>query len=139
MRSRYITPIIAILTLASVVAYTAPGEQPVKQQNESQETATESATVTQLETATFGGGCFWCTEAVYQQIKGVESVVSGYTGGQVDNPTYKQICTGTTGHAEVIQVKYNPSVVSFAKLLDCLLYTSPSPRDATLSRMPSSA
>jgi len=71
-----------------------------------------------LEKATFGGGCFWCTEAVFQRVKGVESVVSGYTGGKTKNPTYEDVCTGTTGHAEVIQVEFDPSVVSFAKLLE---------------------
>lgn len=71
-----------------------------------------------LEKATFGGGCFWCTEAVFQRVKGVEKVVSGYTGGKIKNPTYEQVCTGTTGHAEVIQVEFDPKVVSFAKLLE---------------------
>ncbi len=83
-----------------------------------EETRTENTAVTKLETATLGGGCFWCTEAVYQQIKGVKSVVSGYTGGHVENPTYKQVCTGQTGHAEVIQIKYDPSVIGFEKLLE---------------------
>jgi peptide-methionine (S)-S-oxide reductase len=76
-----------------------------------------SSEETPLELATFGGGCFWCTEAVFQQIEGVESVVSGYSGGRVKNPTYKQVCTGRTGHAEVIQIRYNPEVVSYEKLL----------------------
>ena len=67
--------------------------------------------------ATFGGGCFWCTEAVFQQVKGVQAVVSGYSGGSVKNPSYRRICTGTTGHAEVIQITYDPSVVSFEELL----------------------
>lgn len=71
-----------------------------------------------LEKATFGGGCFWCTEAVFQRVKGVEKVVSGYTGGKTKNPTYEEVCTGTTGHAEVIQIEFDPSVVSFAKLLE---------------------
>jgi peptide-methionine (S)-S-oxide reductase len=71
-----------------------------------------------LAKATFGGGCFWCTEAVFQRVKGVETVVSGYAGGTVDNPTYEQVCTGETGHAEVIQITYDPDVVSFAKLLE---------------------
>jgi peptide-methionine (S)-S-oxide reductase len=70
------------------------------------------------ELATFGGGCFWCTEAVFLQLKGVQKVVSGYSGGHVKNPTYEQICTGTTGHAEVIQVTYDPSVVSYTELLE---------------------
>jgi peptide-methionine (S)-S-oxide reductase len=70
------------------------------------------------EIATLGNGCFWCTEAVFQQVKGVEQVVSGYTGGSVDNPTYKQVCTGETGHAEVLQITYDPSVISFQELLE---------------------
>jgi peptide methionine sulfoxide reductase msrA/msrB len=71
-----------------------------------------------LQKATFGSGCFWCTEAVFQQLKGVHSVVSGYMGGQIRNPTYRQVCEGTTGHAEVIQVEYDPQVVSYAELLE---------------------
>jgi peptide-methionine (S)-S-oxide reductase len=69
------------------------------------------------ETATLAGGCFWCLEAVYDQLKGVEDVVSGYAGGSRPNPTYEQVCSGTTGHAEVVQVKFDPSVVSFRDLL----------------------
>ena len=71
-----------------------------------------------LQTATFGSGCFWCTEAVFLRVKGVQKVVSGYSGGHVKNPTYEQVCTGRTGHAEVIQVTYDPKVVSYAKLLE---------------------
>lgn len=70
-----------------------------------------------LETTTLGAGCFWCIEAVFQNLKGVQSVVSGYTGGQVENPTYEQICTGTTGHAEVAQIIFDPAVISFEDLL----------------------
>jgi peptide-methionine (S)-S-oxide reductase len=69
------------------------------------------------DTATFGTGCFWCTEAIFQQLDGVLKVTSGYSGGHVDNPTYKQVCDGTTGHAEVIQVVYDPSVITFDELL----------------------
>ncbi|GAB4331693.1 MAG: peptide-methionine (S)-S-oxide reductase MsrA [Flammeovirgaceae bacterium] len=71
-----------------------------------------------LELATFGGGCFWCVEAVFQRLNGVEKVVSGYSGGKIPNPTYEQVCTGTTGHAEVCQISYNPQVVSFEELLE---------------------
>lgn len=71
-----------------------------------------------IQTATFGSGCFWCTEAVFQRLKGVESVVSGYSGGRVKNPTYKQVCQGTTGHAEVVQITYDPSVISYKELLE---------------------
>lgn len=70
------------------------------------------------QTATLANGCFWCTEAVFQRIKGVEKVVSGYIGGQVKNPTYDEVSEGTTGHAEAIQVTFNPQVVSFDKLLE---------------------
>ncbi len=70
------------------------------------------------ETATLGGGCFWCLEAVYKDLKGVERVVSGYAGGQVANPTYEQVCGGRTGHAEVVQITYDPSTVSYRDLLD---------------------
>jgi peptide-methionine (S)-S-oxide reductase len=67
---------------------------------------------------TFGAGCFWCTEAVFLNVKGVEKVVSGYAGGQIKNPSYRDICTGTTGHAEVTQITYDPSIVSYEELLE---------------------
>jgi methionine-S-sulfoxide reductase len=70
-----------------------------------------------LEKATFGSGCFWCTEAVFQQLRGVKSVVSGYSGGSVENPTYEEVCAGRTGHAEVIQVTYDPEQISYDDLL----------------------
>lgn len=72
---------------------------------------------------TLGGGCFWCTEAVFQRLKGVDTVVSGYMGGVTKNPTYKEICTGTTGHAEVIQVIYDPSIVSTVEILEVFFAT----------------
>ncbi len=71
-----------------------------------------------MQVATFGSGCFWCTEAVFQRLNGVESVVSGYSGGDVKNPTYREVCDGATGHAEVVQVTYDPDVVSYAELLE---------------------
>jgi peptide-methionine (S)-S-oxide reductase len=71
-----------------------------------------------LEKATFGSGCFWCTEAVFDELAGVKSAVSGYSGGHVPNPSYEQVCTGLTGHAEVIQVTYDPKKISFAELLE---------------------
>ena len=70
-----------------------------------------------LETTTLAGGCFWCLEAVYQQLPGVEKIVSGYMGGQQKNPTYEAVCRGTTGHAEVVQLTFDPSVVSFEEIL----------------------
>lgn len=71
-----------------------------------------------LEVATLGSGCFWCTEAFFLRLKGVESVVSGYSGGQIKNPTYWEVCSGLTGHAEVIQVKFDPSMISYEEILE---------------------
>ena len=76
-----------------------------------------------LKKATFAGGCFWCTEAVYAELKGVKGVTSGYTNGRVPNPTYKDVCTGLTGHAEAIEVEYDPAVVSFEQLLEVFFAT----------------
>src|SRR5215217_1701573 len=70
-----------------------------------------------LETATLGAGCFWCVEAVFDDLKGVEDVVSGYSGGHTENPTYSQVCSETTGHAEVVQIKFNPEEISFKEIL----------------------
>lgn len=70
------------------------------------------------ETATLGGGCFWCLEAVYQELKGVQQVESGYTGGHVPNPTYEQVCDGTTGHAEVVRLSFDPDVISYREILE---------------------
>jgi peptide-methionine (S)-S-oxide reductase len=70
-----------------------------------------------METAIFGAGCFWCVEAQFQLLNGVESVASGFSGGTTKNPTYKEVCTGTTGHAEVCEIKYNPTIISFEELL----------------------
>jgi peptide-methionine (S)-S-oxide reductase len=70
------------------------------------------------QTATIGGGCFWCAEAVFQRIPGVKSVTSGFAGGTTPNPTYEQVCTGTTGHAEVVQIVFDPAILSYEKLLE---------------------
>jgi peptide-methionine (S)-S-oxide reductase len=70
------------------------------------------------ETATLAGGCFWCLEAVYQRVKGVSHVESGYTGGHMPNPTYEQVCEGTTGHAEVVQIRFDADVISYRELLE---------------------
>ena len=71
-----------------------------------------------FETGTFGAGCFWCVEAIYQRLDGVEAVASGYMGGRVPNPTYEEVCTGETGHAEVVQVKFDPRKISYNELLE---------------------
>ena len=76
-----------------------------------------------LQIATFAGGCFWCTEAIFNRLKGVERVVSGYTGGHIKNPAYREICTGRTGHAEAIQIFYNESIISYTELLEIFFAT----------------
>ena len=75
-------------------------------------------TPSQFQTATLGGGCFWCLEAAFEQVQGVEKVISGYAGGHVPNPTYEQVSTGRTGHAEVVQITFDPDVISYRDLLD---------------------
>ena len=78
---------------------------------------------TQTDTATFGAGCFWCVEAVFQRLKGVREVYPGYAGGHVKNPDYKEVCAGTTGHAEVCRIVFDPEVISYEELLEVLWYT----------------
>jgi peptide-methionine (S)-S-oxide reductase len=92
-------------TLAMLLMLLSGGDQKGKESN-------------RLEKATFGAGCFWCVEAVFQRIEGVTSVVPGYAGGQKENPTYKEVCSGTTGHAEVAQITFDPAKVSYEKLLN---------------------
>jgi peptide-methionine (S)-S-oxide reductase len=95
-------------------------DQPEKKPDlKSNTTATmENKNAARLDTATFGNGCFWCTEAVFESINGVESAVSGYTGGITENPDYKQVCTGQTGHAEAVRILFDPALVSFEELLE---------------------
>lgn len=83
------------------------------------------------ETATLAGGCFWCLEAVFEQVRGVEKVVSGYTGGTAENPTYRDVCSGKTGHAEAVRIDFDPDVVSYRRLLE-LFFTTHDP--TTLNR-----
>lgn len=97
--------ILCLAVLAGLV--TAPA------QTSSMDTASKKT-----ESAVVGGGCFWCTEAIYQMLPGVKSVTSGYAGGMTENPTYKDVCSGKTGHAEVIQIEYDPQRISYEKILD---------------------
>jgi len=76
-----------------------------------------------IEKATLGGGCFWCTEAIFKRLKGVISVTSGYSGGKLENPSWEQVSTGTTGHAESVQIAFDPSIISYKKLLDVFWHT----------------
>ena len=106
--------VVTSLAFASCKSSTA--RQPTIKNNIMSEPTIPAGTKT--ETATFGTGCFWCTEAVFQELKGVIKVTSGYSGGQAINPTYEEVCSGTTGHAECLQIVFDPSVISFDELLE---------------------
>lgn len=84
---------------------------------------TSSEAENNFEKATLGGGCFWCTEAVYKELNGVIEVQPGYSGGHVKNPAYREVCNGTTGHAEVVQITYDPQIVSFSEILEVFFMT----------------
>ena len=105
--------LFASIQLAACTQKPVEGSQTFQQMNNAANNPSEN----KIDTATFGAGCFWCTEAQFQQLEGVVRVESGYSGGMVDNPTYKQVCTGTTGHAEVTNIYYDPSRISFDELL----------------------
>ena len=107
------------LVLAAAL-FAAAGEQPKEPLMAAQD---KPPAEKKIETTTIGGGCFWCVEAVFQEVKGVTAVESGYAGGKTDNPTYKDICTGTTGHAEVCQIKFDTSVLSFKDVLEVFFKT----------------
>lgn len=104
--------IVLIFLFSSCSLTNSKGQKNLTKQN------TNKTMSTNLDTAVFGAGCFWCVEAVFQRLKGVESIQSGYTGGIVENPTYKQVSSGATGHAEVAKIVYDPSVISFDELLE---------------------
>jgi peptide-methionine (S)-S-oxide reductase len=111
--TRYVATTVKLLVLpllALVLASTGVAAES-KKMNEKPASAS-------LQRITFGGGCFWCLEAVFQRLVGVKSVVSGYAGGAVPNPTYKQVCSGETGHAEVVQLEFDPQQIGYEKLLD---------------------
>lgn len=111
MKTLYLFSTILLLTLFAVFpAYTQID------QNDMNENKT-------LAEATFGAGCFWCVEAIFEEVKGVKSVVAGYAGGEIVNPSYKEVSSGTTGHAEVTRITYDPSVVSYEQLLEVLWHT----------------
>ena len=97
---------ICCLLAVGVLNLTAPAQ------------STNHMNTNEIELATFGGGCFWCMEAVFERLPGVKSVTSGFAGGRTANPTYEQVCTGTTGHAEVTQIEFDPANISYEKLLE---------------------
>lgn len=104
------------------LASTTGGGAPVAEQAQAVDQTSEAPAEGQ-EVATFAGGCFWCVEAIFQDLKGVSKVESGYTGGHVPNPTYEQVCTGTTGHAEALRITYDPKQISYPDLLRIFLTT----------------
>jgi methionine-S-sulfoxide reductase len=130
----YVRHAIATFTLAiATLAGTRPmnAEEPKEPANTTPgETASavggakeKASAKKKLEKATFGNGCFWCTEAVFEELAGVEAAVSGYSGGRVPNPTYEQVCTGLTGHAEAIQITFDPEKITFPELLEVFWMT----------------
>lgn len=95
-----------------------PGTAKIKSMDNNNTTINAASTTPGTDTATFGTGCFWCTEAIFQQVEGVVKVTSGYSGGQTENPNYKEVCTGTTGHAECLNIVYDPKKISYDELLE---------------------
>lgn len=111
-------PTEAASSASEPVPSSSEAQTPQPSDTETSMTETDETQPVRTELATFGAGCFWCVEAVFERLDGVEDVTSGYMGGHVENPTYKQICTGTTGHAEVVQITFRPDVIEYAELLD---------------------
>ena len=114
-----------IAILAGMVLFSLNGTSCIQQsKNEHNNTIMEATNHTnqnsnnELDTATFGSGCFWCADAIFKEVKGVKKVESGFSGGDIKNPSYREVCTGRTGHAEVVQVYYDPKVVSYDELLE---------------------
>jgi methionine-S-sulfoxide reductase len=113
-----ILPLLLLGMAAGSCAQSTGGDVPGAQANKDEIMESKD-----LETATFGAGCFWCVEAIFQELRGVHAVVSGYSGGKVDNPAYREVCSGLTGHAEVIQVRYDPAVISYETLVKVFFAT----------------
>ncbi len=105
---------LSLISFAGIVSLSSCGERTTETTNMSEEKIAKQVT----DTASFGTGCFWCTEAIFQRLNGVIKVSSGYSGGSVPNPTYEEVSTGTTGHAECCQIVYDPSVISYDELLE---------------------
>lgn len=112
---------ILTLLLLSLTTATACGQKSTEETNTSP--VLTSTTTMGKESATFGAGCFWCIEAVFQQLNGVDTVISGYAGGKIANPTYREVCSGLTGHAEVARITYDPNIISFKELLEVFWQT----------------
>ncbi len=122
---------ILILTGVIAISLSACGQNSPTNKRDSKANKESQKSLESLQTAVFASGCFWCVEAVFESVKGVQEAVSGYAGGQVDNPTYEAVCTGSTGHAEAVKVYYDSTVVSYETLLQ-VFYGSHDP--TTLNR-----
>lgn len=116
MSNNFLLSVLLILSFFSVGC--AQKDDKTQTSNKKNKVKANNVNMSNLDTATFGNGCFWCTEAIFQNVEGVEKVESGYSGGQIDNPTYKQVCTGETGHAEVLQIYFDPKKITFDELLE---------------------
>lgn len=115
----------SILAIFVALPCCSQPEKPVakKPERSSNKKVKSNTKIKKMEVVTLGAGCFWCVESVFLELNGVEKVVSGYSGGSVENPTYKEVCTGSTGHAEVAQITFNPSVVSLEEVLEVFFQT----------------
>jgi peptide-methionine (S)-S-oxide reductase len=113
-KTRFIIPVILIYLLVA----SGCGNKETNAQSEIKKDKGEIMDTTGMQVATFGSGCFWCTEAIFERVNGVVKVESGYAGGTVKNPTYEEVCSGTTGHAEVTQITYDPKVITYDELLE---------------------
>jgi len=116
MKTMLTSAIIGLTTLISC-AQKSPTDNSIKMENKKMKVS-ENQMPAHTEIATFANGCFWCTEAIFEELNGVISATSGYTGGETENPTYKQVCTGKTGHAECLQIIYDPAKITFDELLE---------------------
>jgi peptide-methionine (S)-S-oxide reductase len=120
---KYLFLSLAAILLLSGFIFLAGRADYSNKHNKTFETKSDRFYMSKTDTATFGEGCFWCTEAIFQRLKGVVSVTAGYSGGTVANPSYEQVCTGTTSHAEVSQIVYDPEVISYDELLKVFFKT----------------
>lgn len=110
--------ISAIAGLTAIISCAQQSTSNTKTTMDTENKPSQTLTTVKTDTATFANGCFWCTEAIFEELNGVISATSGYSGGQTKNPTYKEVCTGETGHAECLQIVYDPSKISFDELLE---------------------
>ena len=117
MMSKHLSPFCFLLLTLVPLIFGCVVDNPKSNINQTQEIAMNQSNE-KYETATFGAGCFWCVEAVFELVQGVDKVVSGYTGGETENPTYEQVCAEITGHAEAIEVHFNPGIIDYETILE---------------------